>query len=152
MYENRNRRKFNIKFEWPSFNFATNTIFKIIIRFIAICILFFLIIFCFSRFNNRSKELTPTEFNTNITYIKSNLLKYYNSHNIPKNIDDSLSFSLEELVDKKIIKESKIENYETCDKTDSYATLTKTRDKLYTLNIHIVCDEIVEEESSNIKL
>ncbi len=165
MYENGNKHRINIDF--PSFNFPkfnknknsnkdkSKSLFLIIVEFLIICIFFFVFIFCISRFStnvNNKKELEETEFNTNITYIKENIIKYYNVKNIPKNNGDSNSLSLNEIIEKEIISKDKIINYASCNKDDSYVTLTKKRDKIYTLKIHIVCDNVEEEETSEIKI
>ena len=88
---------------------------------------------------------------TGSLFIQLHISKYYNKNNIPQKKGDSSSLSLKELVDEKIIDKNKIDNFITCDQKNSYVTLTKTRDKMYSLKIYLNCDGIIEEKENIIK-
>lgn len=164
MYENGNKHR--IRIDLPSFNMPkinkkknkskkkkdNKIIYSILPKFGLICLFFFLFIFCISRFGKVvSKQYNENEFNTNLTYIKKEMLDFYGTGNIPQNIGDSSSLSLEELIDQNIIEKSKIENVDNCDLQNSYVTLTKVRDKTYTLKIYVNCDGIVEEKEDTLR-
>lgn len=159
MYENRNKRGLHI--DLPSFNFPkinkstknknSHAFFSIVSKFGVICIFFFIFIFCISRFGKViAKEYDETKFNSNLTYIESEVLEFYGTGNIPQKINDSSSLTLEELIAQKIIDKKKIDNIDSCNIKNSYVNLTKKRDNLYTLKIHLDCDGIIEEQEKNI--
>lgn len=168
MYDNGNRHRLHI--DLPSFNISKSNknrnnknnknnkgksnfkIFSIISKFFIVCIFFFVFIFCISRFGKIiSKEYSENEFDSNLTYIKKEVLSYYNKNNIPQKNGDSSSFSLEELIEQKIINKDNIEDINNCDIKNSYVTLTKTRDKTYSLKIYINCNGIIEEKEDIIR-
>ena len=149
MYENGNKRRINIdlpSFNMPSFNGKNKkTLLNILSKLSLIAIFFFIFVFCISRFGKEvNKEINENEFNTNITYIQKQVTKYYNKNNIPQKKGDSTSMSLEELVDEKIVDKNKIDNFITCNQKNSYVSLTKTRDNMYSLKIYLNCDGIEE--------
>lgn len=154
MYENRNKRGLHI--DLPSFNFpkfkrnkkARNTLLNIIAKLAIVCLFFFIFIICISRFGKdiNSKDYNTNSFNPNLTYIKDTILKYYdNQNNLPKINGDSSSYTIDELTNKKIIKKSKIDNYQNCNLKKSYIVVTKTRDKMYDLKVALICNDIEEE-------
>ena len=149
MYENGNKRRINIdlpSFNMPSFNRKNKkTLLNILSKLSLIAIFFFIFVFCISRFGKEvNKEINENEFNTNITNIQKQVTKYYNKNNIPQKKGDSTSMSLEELVDEKIVDKNKIDNFITCNQKNSYVSLTKTRDNMYSLKIYLNCDGIEE--------
>lgn len=157
MYEKGNKRRIRIDlptFNMPTFNRNWNkkTIISVLTKFSIVCIFFFVFVFCISRFGKVvNKEVNENKFNTNITYIQKQVTKYYNKNNIPQKKGDFSSMSLEELIDEEIVDTKKIDNFITCDQKNSYVTLTKTRDKMYSLKIYMNCAGIVEEKEDIIK-
>lgn len=156
MYENGNKKRLRIdlpSFNMPNFNNGKKKkIIGILTKLAVIFLFFFIFIFCISKFGKvTNKEINEEEFNTNITYIEDEVIKYYNKNNTPQNKGDSTSLSLEELVDANIIDKNKIDNFITCDQKNSYASLTKTRDNMYSLKIYLNCDGIVQEKENIIK-
>lgn len=157
MYENGNKRGIRIdlpSFNMPSFNKNWNkkAIISVLTKLSVVCVFFFIFIFCTSRFGKTvNNEVNEKDFNTNITYIQNQVTKYYNKNNIPQKKGDSTSMSLEELIDEKIVDTKKIDKFITCDQKNSYVTLTKTRDKMYSLKIRLNCDGIAEEKEDIIK-
>ena len=158
MYENGNKRK--IRIDLPSFDMhksrkmqhRNSTLFTVLSKFGIICLFFFIFTFCFSKFGKVvTKEYKESEFNTNITYIQKEILNYYEIGNIPQKNGDSSSLSLEELINNKIINKSKIDDIDKCDQKNSYVTLSKTRDNLYSLKIYLNCNGIIEEKEQTIK-
>lgn len=158
MYDNGNKRK--IRIDLPSFDMFKSTktkrdkstLFTIFSKFGIICLFFFIFIFCFSRFGKvTSKEYNESEFNTNITYIQDEVKKYYDKNNIPQRKGDSSSMSLKELIEEKIITKKKIDNFDSCDQKNSYVSLTKIKDKTFTLKIYLNCDGIIEEKEDTLK-
>ncbi len=154
MYENKNKRGINIDlptFKLPKFNKKNSndskkTIFNIIFKFAVICLFFFIFIFCFSKFGKSIKPVEHEEkdFNTNLTYIKSTLLDYYNINNLPKINGDSTSYTISELIDKEILVKSNINKNEECDLKSSYVVITKTKNSIYNLKISLLCNDIEE--------
>ena len=156
MYENGNKRRINIdlpSFNMPSFNGKNKkTLLNILSKLSLIAIFFFIFVFCISRFGKEvNKEINENEFNSNITYIQKQVTKYYNKNNIPQKKGDSTSMSLEELVDEKIVDKNKIDNFITCNQKNSYVSLTKTRDNMYSLKIYLNCDGIEEVKEDILK-
>ena len=89
MYENGNKRRINIdlpSFNMPSFNGKNKkTLLNILSKLSLIAIFFFIFVFCISRFGKDfNKEINEKNFNTNITYIETEVTKYYNKNNIPQ--------------------------------------------------------------------
>lgn len=160
MYENGNKRR--IRIDLPSFNmpnFKNNkketnnsAIISVLFKFSLICVFFFIFVFCISKFGTTiKKEYTESDFNPNITYIEKQVTKYFNKNNIPQKKEDSTSMSIYELIDQKVLEKKEIKDYNKCDVKNSYVSLTKKRDNLYKLNIHLKCDGIVQEKESTIK-
>lgn len=153
MYENGNKRRLRI--DLPSFNlpsFNKKIVIKILSKLSVIALFFFIFIFCISKFGQLvNNEIDDSKFNTNITYIQKQVTKYYNKNNTPQKTGDSSSMSLEELVTEQIINPKKINNFTTCDQKNSYVTLTKKRDKMYSLKIYMNCNGIIEEKEDIIK-
>ena len=71
------------------------------------------------------------------------MLDYYKIGNIPQKNGDYSSLTLEELVSEKIIDKNEINNFNECDQKNSYVSLSKTRDKMYTLKIYLNCNGII---------
>lgn len=153
MYENKNKRGLHI--DLPSFNFpkfkrnknARNTFVTIVLKFAIVCLFFFIFIFCISKFGKSStnKDYDVNNFNGSLTYVKNTLLDYYDNDNLPKINGDSISYTFDEMIEKRIIKKDNIKNNIDCNFKNSYAVITKTRDKMYDLKISLTCNEIEEE-------
>lgn len=158
MYENGNKHRLRI--DLPSINFPKfnknngnkRTIFSVISKFLVVCVFFFIFIFCISKYGTvvTKKEINENEFNSNLTYVKEQMIKYYDKNNIPQKKGDNSSLSFEELIGKKIIDKTKIEDVDNCDLKESYVTLTKKRDNMYNLKIHIICNGTIEEKEDTL--
>lgn len=159
MYENKNKRGLHI--DLPSFNFpkfkrnkkTRNTLLNIIAKLSIVCLFFFIFIFCISKFGKptTNKDYNINNFNGSLTYVKNTLLDYYDQDNLPKINGDSISYTFDEMIDKRIIDKQYIKNSTDCDLTKSYAIITKTRDKFYNLKVSIVCNDIKESLEYNFK-
>lgn len=159
MYENKNKRGLNI--DLPSFNFpkfkrnkkARNTLLNIIAKLAIVCLFFFIFIICISKFGKTidNKNNDVNNFNGSLTYVKNILLDYYDQNTLPKINGDSISYTFDEMIDKRIIDKQYIKNSTDCDLTKSYAIITKTRDKFYNLKVSIVCNDIEESLEYNFK-
>ena len=159
MYENKNKRGLNI--DLPSFNFpkfkrnkkARNTLLNIIAKLAIVCLFFFIFIICISKFGKiiDNKNNDVNNFNGSLTYVKNILLDYYDQNTLHKLNGDSISYTFDEMIDKRIIDKQYIKNNTNCDLTKSYAIITKTRDKFYNLKVSIVCNDIEESLEYNFK-
>ena len=159
MYDNGNKRKIRIDFPTfhkPNFKFnrkkiSRRAVFAALGKLVIICLFFFVFIFCVSKFGKIAEQkYGSNEFNSSITYIEKQMIKYYNSGNIPQQAGDSSSLALEDLIREKIIDPEKIEKLDTCDQKNSFVTLTKIKNKKYNLKISLDCNGIVEEKEKTL--
>ncbi len=111
---------------------------KIIIRLLILVLVMILIIFIISRVNknyqNKNKVITD-----NMNSIVDATFKLYNKDNLPKNIGDSTSLLLEEMLDKELITPLKDKNNKECDLVSSYLIITKIDTNDYRLKIYLSC-------------
>ncbi len=80
----------------------------------------------------KNKEV-ESNMEKDIESIKEKMLNYYNSDNVPKEIDDENSLTLKELKEKNIVDKLSIDNY---DLEKSYVKITKEEDS-YKLDIYL---------------
>ena len=90
--------------------------------------------------NNSNTEVVLSEkFEHNLKVLQNAGRVYYYSATLPKNIGDSVSITLKELVNKKILLELKDKNGKACDSDKSYAKLTKKSKEQYELKTFLTC-------------
>ena len=153
MYENGKKHPINI--ELPSFKFIKfnkngdkRPIFDIIKKILVVALFFFMFVFCISKYGQiiEAKEIDEDQFNGALTYIKGEVLDFYDSKNSPKNAGDSKSLTFDELINLKVIDKNKIKDLGNCDKTKSTVVVTKEKDNKYYITIHVECDGIIQEK------
>ncbi len=110
-------------------------------------IVIILIIFTISRINKHYKNQNST-FNNNLDKLIMGTLTYYQNNALPKNVGDSSSLVLEEMINLKFIDEIKDDNNKYCDYLNSYIILTKASVEEYRLKIYLKCPdkEKIKEE------
>ena len=79
-------------------------------------------------------------FGRNLRVLQNAGRAYYYSANLPKNVGDSTSITLGELVDKKMLLELNDKNGKKCNNNDSYVQLTKKADGQYEMKSYLSCD------------
>lgn len=118
---------------------------SIIKRLFILFIIMALLIFIISRINKKEQnKISVKEENMN-TVINSSL-NFLNEKYLPKNIDDSTSYILEELLEKNLLTPLRNEEGKACDYLKSYIIVNKINDNSYKLKVHLVCQE--EEENA----
>lgn len=127
----------NIK-EFLQFN--TNIIIKVIL----ILAIIILIIFLMTKVKTKDNKLVTEDSNTfysNLNTMKIKALKYFNEENLPKEINESKTITLKELIENGNIKPIKDENNNICDNTKSYAKITK-KESEYQMKVNLSCSDI----------
>lgn len=99
-----------------------------------------LLIFTIARLNKHQKK-EQEAFNRNIEKITEATANYFKSSPLPKNIGDSASLVLEEMIHLKLIDEIKNNNDKVCNYQNSYTITTKTGNEEYHLKIYLECPE-----------
>ena len=131
-------------------NYFNGTIPKIIL----ICVFFFIFVFTISRFGKyilSKDEHDVSEFNTNITYIEKEVVKYYKKHDTSSQNGTIANKTLKELIDSKIINKKKLNNFDKCDLTKSYIKLSRNSKGHYKVTVSTICNGILEEKEDIIK-
>lgn len=96
-------------------------------------------------------------FKTNLNTMKEAAKSYYVAGgNMPENIGESSTINLENMVSKKLVTDFVDKNNKSCNKTNSYAQITKTGSNEYVLKTQLSCDadsdyvlETISSTSSN---
>ena len=80
-------------------------------------------------------------FTTNLNIMKEAAKSYYTSSgNMPENIGESSTINLESMISKKLVSDFVDKNNKSCNKTNSYAQITKTGTSEYVLKTQLACD------------
>lgn len=139
--KNRKKKNFNLpknhKINLPKIKMDINWK-QLFTRLFILLLVMILIIFIISRINknNQQKDLI---INNNIEKIINASLKYYKKDNLPKNIGDSSSLLLNEMVEKKLITDIKDKNNNKCNASNSYIIINKIKETDYRLKIYLSC-------------
>ncbi len=110
---------------------------QLLSKILGLIIVLTLIIFIIFRINKSNKN-DKQDLDNNANKIINASIKYFNTENVPKNIGDSTSFSLDEIIEKKLVK---IINKEKCNNKNSYIVLSKKNDDNYQLKLHLSCSK-----------
>lgn len=107
---------------------------------LSIAILFFIII---SLFSNTSKVITfnNEDYRSHLNTMKESGFEYFTSNQLPENIGESTTITLEQMINQKLIIDF-TDNGEICSLTESYIKATKTNDSNYALKIQLECGDI----------
>ena len=80
-------------------------------------------------------------FTTNLNIMKEAAKSYYTSSgNMPENIGESSTINLDSMINKKLVSDFVDKNNKSCNKTNSYAQITKTGTSEYVLKTQLACD------------
>ena len=125
MYE---ENSYKLKIDWKA----------LIIRAILVLLFIILVIWLFpmpklDTFYNRI-------FNENINTMSTAAKNYFNN-NLPQDIGDTSTIKLEEMINKNLLIEFKDKNNESCNKTNSFAQITKTGTNDYVLKTQLSCQD-----------
>lgn len=126
------------KFNWKGF----------IIKFLIILAVFVLIIKLLPFASDNKGKLSKT-FTSNMSKLKEVGNTYYTKETLPKNIDDSVKTSLEELIKNKKINTLKGNDGKKCNEEDSYIKAIK-KSIGYELEVYLECGE--EKDTSYVYL
>lgn len=89
---------------------------------------------------NQYDVLTNRIFNENIQTMKEAAIGYYTTPRLPKNVNDTKSMTLKEMIDTNLIIEFKDANNKACDLDDSYVEITKYQDE-YRMTVNLKCTD-----------
>lgn len=82
---------------------------------------------------------TKSNYDENFETFRNTAKNYFTVDRLPKNVGDSVRLSLEEMINKNIIRELKDENGKSCDVTKSYVLVSKVSDTNYQLRVELSC-------------
>ena len=131
-------------------NYFNGTVPKIIL----ICIFFFVFVFTISRFGKyiiTKDEHDISEFNTNMTYIENEVVKYYKKQDTSSQTGTITNTSLKELLNNGIIKKSELDKIDNCDLDKSYVKLSRNSKGNYKILVSMTCNGVLEEKEDVIK-
>ena len=79
-------------------------------------------------------------FANNVNSMREAATGYFTTERLPKNVGDSVSLTLGEMLEKKLVLEMKDSNNNACSLTESYVKLTKM-DNEYQMKIQLSCSD-----------
>lgn len=91
-------------------------------------------------FNNHLEALYGRLFADNVDSMKVAAQSYFTTSRLPKNVGDSVTLTLQDMLDKKMVLPFKDSNNESCDATKSYVQLTKM-DEEYQMKVQLTCSD-----------
>lgn len=86
------------------------------------------------------KGLQSQIFTQNITTMKEAAIPYFTTERLPENVGDSVTLTLKDMLDLKLLVPFVDKNGDTCDLKKSYVTLTK-KDNEYLMKVNLKCGE-----------
>lgn len=126
MYED---NKYQIKINWKNILF--------VVGIIALTVIVMMIVMPKTNKEANFKQA----FTTNLNIMKEAAKSYYTSGgNMPENIGESSTINLESMISKKLVSDFVDKNNKSCNKTNSYAQITKTGTSEYVLKTQLACD------------
>lgn len=134
MYEER-----RIRFDWKGF----------LIKLVIVIVLLLIIIKLLPIKTNKKQEGYTDIFERNIITLKEVGNNYFNKDNLPLELGESNTISLNQLIEENKIDKLKSSNGKTCDNEKSYIKATK-KDIGYELEVFLKCDK--EEDTSYVYL
>lgn len=85
-------------------------------------------------------SLNDRIFRENVTEMKEAAISYFTTERLPQKEGESVTLTLQEMLDMKLILPFKDKNGKTCDTQNSYVKLTKMKDE-YELKVYLKCSE-----------
>jgi len=83
-------------------------------------------------------SLTAQIFNNNITTMKEAAIPYFTTERLPEKVGDSVTLTLKEMLDLKLLVPFVDKDGNTCDLTKSYVKLTKEKNE-YVMKVNLKC-------------
>ena len=105
-------------------------------------VIILLLLWLIPKFTGNNNNLAVFEdrlFAENIQTMRNAAVSYYTADRMPKNIDDSTSMTLGEMVNNKLIIPFTDKDGKACDSQNSYVQVTKTKDNEYSLKVYLSC-------------
>lgn len=90
--------------------------------------------------SEKLKVLYGRVYADNVETMKEAATSYYTTSRLPKNVGDSVSITLEEMLDKKMLLDFTDSNGKECDITNSYVKVTKMDDE-YEMKVQLSCSD-----------
>ena len=126
MYED---NKYQIKINWKNILF--------VVGIIALTVIVMMLVMPKTNKDANFKQA----FTTNLNIMKEAAKSYYTSgSNMPENIGESSTINLDSMINKKLVSDFVDKNNKSCNKTNSYAQITKTGTNEYVLKTQLACD------------
>jgi hypothetical protein len=108
-------------------------------------VIFILLLLWLLPMSNKNKNTDNNKvFNANLEEMKKVGISYYQGDNLPKNKDETVKMTLQEMLDKKLLLELKDKNGNSCSKEDSHVSVTNNGDT-YGMTVNLKCGD--EEKS-----
>lgn len=85
-------------------------------------------------------NLTDRIFRENVTEMKEAAISYFTIERLPQKEGESVTLTLQQMLDKKLLLPFKDKNGKSCDVKNSYVKLTKMKDE-YELKVYLKCSE-----------
>ncbi len=127
MYEERKHT-----FDWKGF----------LLKLIIILLLVFVIYQLFA--GVKTNTLYDQIYNNNITTMKEAAVSYYTTDRLPKNIGDSETMTLQDMLNDKLLVDFVDKDGKACDTFGSYVTVTKVENDKYTLKVQLACGDHID--------
>ncbi|MCH5167599.1 MAG: InlB B-repeat-containing protein [Erysipelotrichales bacterium] len=101
--------------------------------------------------DNKTNVIEQDEMKEKINLLEEVGKKYFDDDKLPKEIGDSQTITLKELVDAKLIDEIKDKKDKTCDSEKSYVKVTRL-DKEYQIKTLLTCDNFEDYKNSFVEI
>jgi|GEM_PF-3969228 len=130
MYEDRNYSKVNWK----------DLLIKVGLAVLAIFLILWLVPKITGNGGSNLSIFEDRIFNENIQTMRSAASNYYTEDRLPGNIGDSVSMTLQQMINNKLVMSFTDKKGKTCDNANSYVQVTKTKSDEYSLKVLLSCD------------
>lgn len=127
MYEERKHT-----FDWKGF----------LLKLIIILLFIFVIYQLFT--GVKTNTLYDQIYNDNITTMKEAARDYYTTDRLPKNIGESKTMTLQDMLNNKLLVDFVDKDGKSCDTFGSYVTVTKVEGDKYTLKVQLACGDHID--------
>lgn len=127
MYEER-----KYVFDWKGF----------VLKLILVILLLFAVFKLFT--GVKTNTLYDQIYNNNLTTMKEAATSYYTTDRLPKNIGDSETMTLQDMLNNKMLVEFADKDGNACDTFGSYITITKIESDKYTLKVQLACGDHID--------
>lgn len=124
---------------------------KIIVRVVIAFLVLILVVKLISMFmGTRNQKDESTVMEENLKYLDNFAKDYFKGDLLPKNIGESNKISLDNLINRDLIKNIKDNKNDKCDYENSYISVTKL-EKEYQIKSFLVCNKVEDYTNSYIK-